>query len=390
MEVFIISAARTAIGGFGGSLRDLSIAKIANPVMDHVVMQAGINKEDIDDIILGNAFDLQYGNVARVCALLGGYPHEVPGMTVDRTCTSSMEAVNIGALKIKAGQAEIILAGGVESMSTTPYLLPQLRWGSRMRSSKAIDILWDGMQDPIYGIGMGLTAEKLAEIHHISREEQDKVAFRSHKNASEATKEGRFKGEIVPLKVPIKGGETIFERDEHVREGISLEALSKLKPAFKENGTVTAGNACGMNDGAAMTILMSEKKVKELDVTPLARIVSYGAVAVDPTIMGWGPVPATRKALKRAGLEMDDIELIEINEAFAAQYIACEKGLGFEREIANVNGGGIALGHPIGATSARLITTLIYEMKRRKNRYGLATICGGGGLGSSIVIENLQ
>ena len=390
MEVVIVGAARTAVGGYGGTLRDVPLPQIAIPVMDYVVKQAGIEKNDIEDIIFGNTFGLEYGNVARTCGIFGGYPDEVPGMTINRVCNSSMEAINVGAMKIKTGVADIIMAGGVESMSSSPYIMTQLRWGTRLRSSKAIDILWDGMQEPIFGLGMGLTAEKLAEIHNISREEQDKVALRSHQNAAKAIREGKFKNEIVPLKVPIKKGEIIYERDEHVREDTSLDALAKLKPAFKKDGTVTPGNACGMNDAGAMLILMSEKKAKELDVKPLARIVSYGLAGVDPDIMGWGPVPATQEALKLAGMEMKDIELIELNEAFAAQYIACEKGLGFDRDIANVNGGGISLGHPIGATATRLVVTLIFEMKRRKNRYGLATLCGGGGIGTSLIIENLD
>lgn len=390
MDVIIASAARTAVGGYGGTLRDMPLPQIVIPVMDHVVKQAGIEKKDIDDIIFGNTFGIEHGNVARTCGILGGYPNEVPGMTINRVCNSSMEAINVGVLKIKSGEADIIMAGGVESMSSSPYLMPQLRWGSRLRSSKALDILWDGMQEPIFGIGMGLTAEKLAEIHNISREEQDKVALRSHQNAAKAEREGKFKDEIVPLKVHVKKKEIIFERDEHIREDASMETLARLKPVFKKDGTVTAGNACGMNDAGAVLILMSDKKAKERGITPMARIVSYGVAGVDPDIMGWGPVPATKVALKRAGMQLKDIDLIEINEAFAAQYIACEIGLGFDRKIANVNGGGIALGHPIGATATRLIISLVNEMKRRKNRFGLATLCGGGGIGSSIIIENMD
>jgi len=390
MDVIIASAARTAVGGYGGTLRDMPLPQIVIPVMDHVVKQAGIEKKDIDDIIFGNTFGIEYGNVARTCGILGGYPDEVTGMTINRVCNSSMEAINIGTLKIKAGEADVIMAGGVESMSSSPYLMPQLRWGSRLRSSKALDILWDGMQDPVFGIGMGLTAEKLAEIHNISREEQDKVALRSHQNAGKAAREGKFDDEIVPLKVPKKKKEIVFKRDEHIREDISLESLARLRPAFKKDGTVTAGNACGMNDAGAVIILMSDKKAKEIGVTPMARIVSYGVAGVDPDIMGWGPVPATKVALKRAGMQLKDIDLIELNEAFAAQYIACEIGLGFDREIANVNGGGIALGHPIGATATRLVISLVNEMKRRENRFGLATLCGGGGIGSSIIIENMS
>ena len=295
-----------------------------------------------------------------------------------------------GVQSIRDDNAECVIAGGVESMSTAPYLLPTARWGFRLQHHMAVDMIWKSMQEHPIGGGMGLTAENLAEQYNISRQEQDAFALRSQQNAGRAIREGRFKDEITPVPIPQRKGEPkMFDTDEHPKPDMTLEKLAALPPAFKKDGTVTAGNACGINDAAAAVILMTPEKAKELGLKPRARIVSYAVAGVDPAYMGIGPVPASRKALKRAGLTLDSIELIEINEAFAAQYLACERDMGWNRDIVNVNGSGISLGHPVGCTGARLVVTLLHEMEKRNLHRGLATLCAGGGQGFSTIIERV-
>ncbi|HQN02145.1 MAG TPA: acetyl-CoA C-acyltransferase, partial [Candidatus Hydrogenedentes bacterium] len=305
-----------------------------------------------------------------------------------RNCASAMQSVIYGAQQIMLGDMDVVVAGGVEVMSRVPYVLKDARWGKRLQHGVMSDGIWDGLTDPYCGLIMGLTAENLAEKYSISREEQDEVALRSHNNAEKATLSGLFKEEIMPVEIPQKkGNPVVFDKDEHYRSGMTMDQLSKLKPSFKPDGTVTAGNASGINDAAAALVLVAEERANDLGVTPIARLRGYGLGAVEPELMGYGPVPATRQALKRTGLKLDDIELIELNEAFAAQYLACEKLLGLNRDITNVNGSGIALGHPVGCTGARIIVSLLHEMKRRGNRLGLATLCVGGGMGQATIWE---
>ena len=391
-DVVIVSAARTAIGTYGGGFKDVRATDLAAPIMKEVIKRAGIDEGLIDDVMWGCCYQRTKDetNMARVAALKAGIPVEVPAFTIHRTCTSSMQAVVSGAQAIKLEDASIVLAGGTESMSTVPYTLDGVRWGLRMNHAELRDAMWDGLTQLGTGVGMGMTAENLAEKFNISREDQDEMAYTSHMRATTAIKEGRFKDEIMPFEVPQRKGEPkIVDIDEHPRSDTTLESLAKLKPAFKKGWTVTAGNSSGINDGSAGVLIMSLEKAKELDVEPLAKIVSHGVAGVDPDIMGYGPVPSTRKSLAKAGLTLDDMDLIEVNEAFAAQYLTVERELQLDREITNVNGNGIALGHPVGCTGVRLIITLIYEMKRRKSHFGLATLCSGGGMGMTTIIENL-
>jgi acetyl-CoA C-acetyltransferase len=319
--------------------------------------------------------------------LMAGFPVEIPACTIQRQCSSGMQAVELGYLKIKNGDADIIIAGGVESMSNAYYYVDGARWGMRLAHGEFTDAMWEMLYSGSRFLGepfiMGETAENLAEKYSITREEQDEVALRSHNNAEKATKEGKFKDEIVPVKFRDK----ILDSDEHIRYGLTIDDLRVLKPVFKKNGTVTAGNSSGLNDGAAVLLIMSYKKAKELNIKPLAKFIGFEVAGVDPKIMGYGPVPATKKLLKKTGVSLKDIELIELNEAFAAQYIACERGLGLNREIVNVNGSGIGLGHPVGCTGARIVVSLLYEMKRRNTNLGLASLCVGGGMGMSTIIE---
>jgi len=387
-EVVIVSATRTPIGDFGGSLKEVSAVSLSMAVMESLLSRVGIEKKYVEQVIMGNCFEPLDQNVARIASVKCGLPIEVPAFTIVVNCASGMQAIICGVQAIRDGDVDVVIAGGVESMSNAPYILTTARWGQRIRHGQMIDMLWRAMQEYPIGAGMGLTAENLAERFGISREEQDQFALLSHKRACRAIEEGRFKEEITPVNVPQKRGEfSTVDTDEHPRTDTTLEKLSKLPPAFKKDGTVTAGNSSGLNDAAAGTILMSKEKAKEMGLKPLAKILGYAIVGVDPSYMGIGPVPATKKVLKRIGLGLKDIELIEINEAFAAQYLACEKELGFNRDIVNVNGSGIALGHPVGATGCRLVVTLLHEMAKRNLSLGLATLCVGGGLGYAIVIE---
>jgi acetyl-CoA C-acetyltransferase len=329
-------------------------------------------------------------NVARIAAVKCGLPLETPGFTIVVNCASGMQAIICGIQAIRDNDVDVIIAGGVESMSNAPYILTTTRWGQRLQHGQLIDMLWRAMQEAPIGTGMGLTAENLAERYGISREEQDQFALLSQQRACQAIREGRFKDEITSVSIPQKKGEAkIIDTDEHPRPDATLEKLAKLSPAFKKGGTVTAGNSSGLNDAAAATVLMSQEKAKEMGIKPLAKILGYAIVGVDPFYMGIGPVPATEKVLKKVGLSLKDIQLIEINEAFAAQYLACERECGFNREIVNVNGSGIALGHPVGATGCRLVVTLIHEMAKRDLTLGLATLCVGGGLGFSMIVERV-
>jgi acetyl-CoA C-acetyltransferase len=390
-KVVIVSAVRTAIGSFGGIFKDIPAMDLGVVVAQEAIRRAGIEKKDIQDVIVGHCFmRTDEINIARCISLKSGIPFTTPAVTIQRQCSSSMQALVFGAQQIMTGENDIVLVGGVENMSRIPYALKTARWGTRLRHSELTDMLWEGLTDPLTGQIMGITAENLAEKYKITREEQDEVAYLSHKRAIAAIDAGKFKDEIVPVVQKTKKGDKILDTDEHPRRDVSLESLAKLPPAFKENGTVTAGNSSGINDGAAAAVIMSEEKAKELGIKPLAEIVSYAVAGVEPELMGYGPVPATQKALKRANLTLKDIGLIELNEAFAAQYLACEKLLGLNREITNVNGSGIALGHPVGCTGLRIVVSLIYEMKRRGVELGLATLCVGGGMGKAVIIRNLN
>jgi acetyl-CoA C-acetyltransferase len=388
-DVVIVSAVRTPIGDFGGALRDVSALQLGTTVVEEAVRRAaGLNREDVEEIIFGNCSQRSdEPNIARCIALEAGFPVQTTGFTIQRQCSSAMQSIVSAYQEIILGDADIVVAGGVESMSSAPYVLKGARWGQRLQHGEMTDALWEMLTDPIHKILMGETAERLAEKYCISRGEQDEVAARSHENAVAAIDEGRFREEIIPVLVSTRKGDTLVDTDEHPRRDISFESLSRLKPVFRKDGTVTAGNSSGLNDGASAVVVMSADKAAELGLKPLARIVSYAWAGVEPDLMGYGPVPATRKALKQAGMTLDRIELIELNEAFAAQYIACEKLLELDREIVNVNGSGIGLGHPVGSTGARIVVSLLHEMARRDSKLGLATLCVGGGMGMAMILE---
>lgn len=391
-EVVIVSAARTAIGNFNGSLSGFSAVELGAIAAREAIARAGINPTEINEAIVGNILSAGLGqNVGRQVAIKAGVPDTSPAITINKLCGSGLRAVSMAAQFIMLGDADVILAGGTESMTNAPYLLDKARNGYRMGHGQIIDsMIYDGLTDVFNQYHMGVTAENIAEQWKISREEQDEFALKSQQKAESAQKAGKFDSEIVPVEIPQKKGDPIqFKSDEFIRQGVTLEQLQKLKPAFKKDGTVTAGNASGINDGAAMLIVMSREKANELGLKPLVRIVSYGNAALDPKIMGYGPVPATRIALQKAKMQISDIDLIEANEAFAAQSIAVLRDLNLNPEIVNVNGGAIALGHPIGASGARILTTLIYEMKRRNAATGLATLCIGGGQGTALIVENI-
>jgi acetyl-CoA C-acetyltransferase len=357
-------------------------------VIESSVQRAGIEKKMVNQVIMGNVFELLDHNIARIAGVKCGLPVEAPAFTIGSACSSGMQAIICGFQGISEGDVDVVVAGGVESMSNAYYALSTTRWGQRLQHGQLIDTIWRVMQEYPIGAGMGLTAETLAEDYGVSREQQDQFSFLSHQRACKAIREGRFKDEITPVVIPQKKGEAkIIDTDEHPRPDTTLEKLAKLSPAFKKGGTVTAGNSSAINDAAAAVVLMAKEKAREVGLKPLARILGYAIAGVDPSYMGIGPVPATKKVLKRVGLSLGDIQLIEINEAFAAQYLSCEKELGLNRDIVNVNGSGIALGHPVGATGCRLVVTLYYEMAKRNSRYGLATLCVGGGMGFALVLE---
>ena len=389
-EVVIVSAQRTAIGAFGGMYKDVSAITLGVTAVKAAVEKAGLDPASIDELIFGNVLSAGLGqNPARQVSVGAGLPLAVPSFTVNKVCASGLKAVQLAAQAIAVGDADIIVAGGTENMSQVPYGLQEERWGQRMGDGKIVDLMvHDGLTDIFNKYHMGITAENIAKKYNISRESQDKLAVTSQNRAEAAIKAGKFTDEIVPLSIPQRKGDPIvITTDEYPRLGSTLEGFAKLRPAFDKEGSVTAGNSSGINDGAAALVLMSKAKAQALGLKPLVSIKSYASAGVAPEIMGTGPIPASQKALKRAGLSASDINLVEANEAFAVQALSVIGELGFNPEIVNVNGGAIALGHPIGASGARILVTLIHEMRRRSSRYGLATLCIGGGQGLAMVVE---
>jgi len=390
-KVVLAGACRTPIGKFGGTLAGTPAAELGAIVIREAVARAGIKPEDVDEVIMGCVLQAGLGqNVARQAAVKAGIGVEVPALTLNNVCGSGLKAVNMAAALIQAGEADIVVAGGMENMSMAPYALPQARFGYRMNNGSLIDTMVnDGLWEAFNDYHMGITAENLAEKYGITREMQDEFAAHSQQKCEHALKLGKFDEEIVPVPVKVKNETVEFRTDEYPRAGVTVESISKLRPAFKKDGTVTAANASGINDGAAAVVVMSEEKAKELGIEPLARIVATASAGVEPEIMGIGPVASTRKALEKANLTIGDMDLIEANEAFAAQSLAVGIELGWDPDIVNVNGGAIALGHPIGASGCRILVTLLYELRRRQGRYGLATLCVGGGMGVSTIVERI-
>ena len=423
-EVVVVSGARTAIGNFGGSLKDVQVVKLGATVIREVLRKAGLKpipkkeysdigpdllkgtgmtelekthyqwdgslKEvEVDEVIMGNVLQAGQGqNPARQAVIHGGVPKETNAFTINKVCASGLKAVALGTQAIQTGEAEVVIAGGMENMSQVPYAFPQGRWGARMFNQEMVDLMvFDGLFEIFYGYHMGMTAENIAEKYGISRKDQDEIGLLSHQRARAAIQKGILKEEIIPVIIPQKKGEPlIFDTDERPMD-TSLEKMGKLPTAFKSGGTVTAGNASGINDAAASVLLMSKEKAKELGLEPLGKVRACASAGIDPAYMGLGPIPAVRRVLKKTGLSLGDIGLIELNEAFASQAVACIRELKFDMEKTNVNGSGISLGHPIGCTGARLIVSLLYEMKRRKVNLGLATLCIGGGQGMAMIVE---
>ena len=390
-KAVIVSACRTAIGAFGGTLKDVPAAELGALVVKEAVSRAGIKPEQVDEVIFGNVLQAGLGqNVARQVTLKAGLPIETTAVTINIVCGSGLKSVAMAANQILAGESEIVVCGGTENMSAAPYAIPTARWGARMNNNKIIDVMVnDGLWDAFNQYHMGITAENVAEKYGITREMQDEFAVASQSKAEAAVKGGKFKDEIVPVVIHGKKGDTVFDTDEYPKFGTTLEKVAKLKPAFKKDGgTVTAANASGINDSAAAFVVMSQEKAEELGLKPMATIVYYATGGVDPSIMGVGPVPAVKKAMAKADLTIDDIDLIEANEAFAAQSLAVAQELKFDMNKVNVNGGAIALGHPIGASGARILVTLLYEMQKREDaKKGLATLCIGGGQGQALIVE---
>lgn len=387
-NVVITSALRTPVGSFGGVFKDLSPLDLIVPVIQETMRQNGIRPDEPDEVILGHCIQrTDMPNTARTAALAAGLGEQVTGYTIQRQCASGMQAIISGVMQIQLGVSDIVIAGGVEAMSSSPYVLKNHRYGERIRHGEVTDTVWEVLEDPIHKIMMGETAENLADAYQISREEQDEVAYLSHVRANRAAQNGWFDSQIVPITLKKRTGDETITTDEHPRKDISLEKLAKLKPSFRTNGTVTAGNSSGINDGAAAVILMSEETAKAKGLTPLARIAGFSVAGVDPKMMGRGPAPAIRKGLQQTGWSLEDAELFEINEAFAAQYLAVEKELGLDREKVNVNGSGISLGHPIGCTGARITVSLVHELRRRGLSKGIASLCVGGGMGVSLFVE---
>ena len=390
-EVVIVSAARTPIGSFGGTLKDVPTRKLGAIAIKGAIERAGIKPEMVDEVVMGCVLQGSLGqNVARQMTLDAGLPIETPAMTINKVCGSGLRAIELAAQMIKAGDCDIVVAGGAENMSATAYAFPKARWGARMNNVPMVDMMVnDGLWDAFNGYHMGITAENVAEQWGITREEQDEFAVISQNRAEAAIKAGKFKDEIVPVEIPQrKGDPIIFDTDEFPKFGTTMEKVAKLKPAFDpQRATVTAANASGINDEGAAVVVMAKEKAEELGIKPLCTIVSYASAGVDPKIMGVGPVPASRKALDKAGLKIEDIDLVEANEAFAAQSLAVRKELGLDPEKTNVNGGALALGHPIGASGCRILITLIYEMIKQDSKRGLATLCIGGGMGTALIVE---
>jgi acetyl-CoA acetyltransferase family protein len=390
-NVFLIGGARTPMTDYAGSLKDLSALELGAIAARKALERSKIEPGWVDHAVVGNVMqtssDAIYG--ARHVALKAGLPIEVPALTVNRLCGSGIQAAVSGAQLIQLGEAEIVLAGGIESMSQAPHVIRGLRSGLKLNQGKLEDSLYEALLDPYCGLFMAQTAEKCAAKYNISRQEQDEYALRSQQAASEAWAAGRFADEVVPVEIKSRRGVTVVDRDDHLRPDTTMEGLAKLPAAFSKEGTVTAGNASGIVDGGAAVLLASEQAVSKRGLTPLGRVVTWAAVGVDPAYMGMGPAPATRLALRRAGLTLDDIDLVEVNEAFAGQYLAVERELGLDRSRTNVNGGAIALGHPLGMTGTRLLLTLLLELRRRQGRYGLATACIGGGQGIAAIVERV-
>lgn len=389
MATVILSAKRTPVGSFGGALRDVHATELGRVAAGAALEAAGVQGEQVDEVVFGSGgMPIAEANLARQVGLSLGLPVEVPAYTVQRNCASGIQAIVSGAQEIALGEARVVLAGGAESMSTAPYLLYGARWGMRLRHGEVRDGIWEGLTDYYTGMVMGETAEILADDYDITRREMDELAVQSHQKAFKASRSGLFKDEIAPVEIPSRRGEAeVLRQDEGILAGLSVERLATAPATFRKGGRVTPGNSSPLNDAGAATVLADESWARAQGLAPLARIVSFAFVGLDPRRMGLGPVGATRKALARAGLGLQDIGLIEINEAFAAQYLAVEREMGWNRDIVNVNGGALALGHPIGATGVRLTTTLVHEMRRRSVRYGLATLCVGGGQGASLILE---
>ena len=389
-EVVIASAVRTAIGSFGGSLKDISAVKLGEIVVKEALKRALVQPEQVDEVVFGCILQAGLGqNVARQVSINSGIPCEVPAITINMVCGSGLRSVSLAMQSILTGENDIVVAGGTENMSQSPYLLSKARWGLRMGDSNIVDsMVYDGLTDVFNQYHMGITAENLAEKYQISREEQDVFALESQNKAELAISSGKFLDEIVPVQIPQRRGDPlIFKQDEFPKFGTTLDSLKSIKPAFKKNGTVTAGNASGINDGSAALVIMSKEKAMELGVEPLATIVSHGSAGVDPAIMGVGVVPATKKALEKADISIGDLGLIEANEAFAAQSLSVAKELKWDFSKVNVNGGAIALGHPVGASGSRILVTLLHEMRKRDVALGLATLCIGGGMGTSVIVK---
>ncbi|MFY0760629.1 thiolase family protein [Metabacillus dongyingensis] len=389
-EVVIAAGARTAVGSFGKSLRNVKAAELGRQVLEGLMDKSGLGKEKVDEVIFGHGYVHGGGlNSARISSQMAGFPQNIPGHIVIKACGSGLKAITSAALTIAAGQEDVIIAGGVESMSNVPYIVKN-RWGGKFGNVTMEDaLLADGLICSLENEHMGITAERLAEQYGIRREEQDQFAYQSHKKAWKAGAEGRFNQEIIPLKIKDRKGLHIFSQDEGVREDIYLDQLAGLPAVFKNEGTITAGNACPMNDGAAAVLLMSKQQAEEMGLKSLLKIKAFASAGVEPGVMGIGPVPATRKALAKAGLLLEDIGLVELNEAFAAQALAVIKELDLNPDIVNVNGGAIALGHPVGATGAKLTVTLMHEMLRSQVKYGMVTLCMAGGMGLSVIYENM-
>ena len=387
--VYIVAAARTAIGDFGGALKDFPPAELATRVIQEAVKRAGLQPGDVQHVVLGQVIPSEPHDayIARVAAVNAGIPIEAPALTVNRLCGSSVQSTISAAQMIALGECDIAVSGGAESMSRAPHVMTGARWGTKMGNLVAVDAMLTALSDPFEKIHMGVTAENVARKYSITREMQDQLAVESHRRAARAQAEGRFKSQILPIEVKTRKGVTVFDTDEHVRADASLDDMAKLRPAFDKEGSVTAGNASGINDGAGALLLASERAVKEKGLKPMARILAWGHAGVEPNIMGIGPAKAVPIALKRAGLSISDIDVIESNEAFAAQACAVAQELGFDPEKVNPNGSGISLGHPVGATGAIITTKLLYELERTGGRYGLATMCIGGGQGIALIVE---
>jgi len=391
-DIVIAGAVRTAGGKFGGSFQRVSAVELGALVLKEAVQRAGIDPDQVDEVVFGSGWQAGLGpNIGRLATVKAGLPVEVPAFTVNKRCGSSLRATSLAIQIIKAGDAEVVLVGGSENSTQVPYIADRARWGNRMGDGKLVDVLHkDGFMCPLAGHLMGVTAETLVEKYNISRQEQDEFAVESQSKAIAAMKEGLFTEETLPIEVPAGKGKTeMFDTEEIPREGVSVEKIAKFAPVFKKDGTVTAANSCALCDAAAALVVLTREKAEELGVKPMARIVSYASAGVEPKVMGIGPVPAVQKALDRASLKLDDVDIIELNEAFAAQILAVERELEWDRDKVNVHGGAIALGHPIGATGVKILTTLLYALKNREKTLGLVSLCIGGGQGVAIIVENL-